>query len=105
MSVGSIEELEARVAALESQIVLIRQDAAAARVLAGGADREVSTFGAKLDVLKRMLEALRETQVEQGQRVDNLERRLDSLEREMRSGFAMLATGQAEILALLKRRD
>lgn len=105
MRVGSIEELEARVAALESQIVLIRQDAAAARVLAGGADREVSTFGAKLDAQKRLIEALRETQIEHGGRLDNLERRLDSLEREMRSGFAKLATGQAEILALLRRAD
>lgn len=35
LTVASIEELEARVAALEDQVVLIRQDAAAARVLAG----------------------------------------------------------------------
>lgn len=105
-----MEELEARVTALEGQVRLIRQDAAAARVLAGGADRDVSAFSARLDVHKAMLDALRGTQVEHGQKIDGLEgrfdgleHRFDGLEQEMRRGFSTLAVGQSEILTLLNR--
>jgi hypothetical protein len=61
---ASMEELEGRVTALEVQMRNVRQDAAAARVLAGGADRDVSALAAKVDANTRLLEALRETQVE-----------------------------------------
>lgn len=88
---------------------LVRADAAAARVLAGGADRDVSAFGAKLEAHTRALNALRETQLEQGvaigvlgQRVDGLTQRVDGLESEMRKGFAMTAAGMARITALLE---
>jgi chromosome segregation ATPase len=116
---GSLEELEGRVAALETQMRTVRQDAAAARVLAGGADRDVSALATRLDAQTRLLEALRETQVEQGQQLieqgqrlfDQGQRlfdqgdRIDSLEAEMRRGFSTLTVGQAEILALLRRKD
>lgn len=101
-TVASLEELEARLEALESQVQSIRQDAAAARVLAGGADRDVSAFGAKLDANKSLLEALRETQVEQDKKLDAHDKRFDGLEGEMRAGFSTLVTGQAQITALLK---
>jgi hypothetical protein len=107
-----MEEHEARVTALEGQIRSVRQDAAAARVLAGGADRDVSAFGAPFDAHQRLLEALRETQIEHGQRLagheerfDRLESELQRLETEMRGGFSTLAVGQAEILALLNRMN
>lgn len=80
----------------------IGQDAAAARVLAGAADRDVAAFGAKLDAHTKLLGALRETQVEHGQRLDGLDQRLDALERKVDHGFSTLAVGQAEISALLK---
>jgi len=113
---GPNDDLEARVSALESQMRLVRADAAAARVLAGGADRDVSAFATKLDAHTRALNALRETQLEQGvalsgltqrvdgltQRVDGLTQRVDGLEREMRQGFAMTATGMARITELLE---
>jgi len=76
------------VTALESEIRLVRADAAGARVLAGGADRDVSAFGAELDAHTRALSALRETQLEQ--------------ESEMRRGFAMTAAGMARITVLLE---
>lgn len=82
-----------------------RQDAAAARVLAGGADRDVSAFAARLDALQNLVSALRETQIEHGQRLRMLEQRLDRLEQKVDGGFAMLAVGQAEILALLRRDE
>jgi hypothetical protein len=102
---GSLEDLEGRVAALETQMRTVRQDAAAARVLAGGADRDVSALATRLDAQTRLLEALRETQVEQGRRLFDQGERIDNLEAEMRRGFSTLAVGQAEILTLLKRRE
>jgi chromosome segregation ATPase len=116
---ASMEELEGRVTALEAEMRSVRQDAAAARVLAGGADRDVSACGAKLDAQQRLLEALRETQIEHGrrlaghdkrftsleQRFDGLEQRFDSLESQMWQGFANLERGQNVILDLLRRRN
>lgn len=92
----SLEELEARVAALEGEVRRIREDAAAARILAGGADRDVSALSARIDMHRALLDALRETQIEQGQKID-------SLEQEMRKGFLTLTIGQSEILVLLHR--
>jgi len=114
-----MEELERRVAALETQMHGVRDDAAAARVLAGGADRDVSAFGARLDAHQRLLEALRETQVEQGERLarhderfdrlerrfDGLEGRFDGVENRMYLGFAGLERNQALILDLLRQRN
>ena len=107
-----MEELEARVSALETQMRSVRQDVAAARVLAGGADRDVSAFGAKLDAQQRLLEALRETQIEHSRRLvehdgrfDHLEQRFDGLESQMWQGFANLERGQNVILDLLRRRN
>jgi chromosome segregation ATPase len=94
--VATLEEIEARVAALEQQVQAVRQDAAAARVLAGGADRDVSALATRLDAQTKLLMALRETQIEQGDR-------LTGLENEVRQGFGSMATGQAEISALLHR--
>lgn len=94
----------------------VRQDAAAARVLAGGADRDVAAFAAKLDAHTKVLNALRETQLEHGERLSSLEgrfdsmegrfgsleRRVDSLEHKVDSGFAKLGEGMAHITALLE---
>lgn len=106
---GADDDLEARVTALESQMRLVRADAAAARVLAGGADRDVSAFAAKLDAHTRVLNALRETQLElretqleQGMAIGELSQRVEGLEREMRMGFAMTATGMTRITELLE---
>jgi chromosome segregation ATPase len=76
---GSMEELEGRVTALEVQMRNVRQDAAAARVLAGGADRDVSTLTAKVDANTRLMEALRETQVEDHAAIADLKRDISGL--------------------------
>jgi chromosome segregation ATPase len=78
---GSIEELEGRVTALEVQMRTVRQDAAAARVLAGGADRDVSALATKLDAQTRLMEALRETQVEDHGHIIELQKGVGRLER------------------------
>jgi chromosome segregation ATPase len=119
--VASLEELEARVTAIEDKLRRIGEDAAAARVLAGGADRDVTAFAATLDAHRELLEALRQTQVDHGARIDHHSRKLEEhgrllqdLEREvragfsemrneMRNGFAKLAINQSEIATLLRQ--
>jgi chromosome segregation ATPase len=61
---GSLEELEQRVAAMEAELAVVRQEVAAARALAAGADRDVAEYRAELRGHTRMLGALRETQLE-----------------------------------------
>ena len=107
-----ITRLEHEVAELREQVALTRSDAAAARVLAAGADRDVSEVRAELRAHTQGLNALRETQLEQGQEINELRhemregftsqgRGIDELERAMRGGFATMATGMAQITALL----
>jgi predicted nucleic acid-binding Zn-ribbon protein len=75
------EDLESRVSALEGQVEDLNtrvrrseQDAAAARVLAGGADRDVADLGGEMrefrDQNNRMLNAMREDIVEVRGRVE-----------------------------------
>ena len=55
---------------VEQQVSAAQTDASAARDLAAGADRDVSEVRAELRAHTRALNALRETQVEQGQAMD-----------------------------------
>jgi hypothetical protein len=88
------DDLETRVSALESQVrdlsVRVRgseQDAAAARVLAGGADRDVGVLRDELRDFRgqntRLLNAMRED--------------LTDLRTSMENGFAQVAHGFAEV--------
>jgi hypothetical protein len=86
--------VERDVAQLREQFTLTSSDASAARMLAAGADHDVSEVRAELRAHTQALNALRETQLEQG-------RKIDEQGREMREGFATLATGMAQITALL----
>ncbi|MGH3822683.1 MAG: hypothetical protein ACRDRA_07565 [Pseudonocardiaceae bacterium] len=113
------DDVEARVTSLEQEVTRLREqitltssdataaraDAAAARVLAAGADRDVSEVRTELRAHTQVLNALRETQLEQGRetREDFAShgRRIDELEQEMRTGFATMATGMAQITTLL----
>jgi chromosome segregation ATPase len=114
-----IDELGERVATLETQVREIRADAAAARVLAGAADRDVSEFKQILQGHTRTLNALRETQVAQGERLtglegkfdglegkfDRLEGRVERLEGKVDEGFSMMSVGMAQITALLRNLE
>ena len=93
--------LEHDVAELREQVALAKSDAAAARVLAAGADRDVSEVRAELRAHTQSLNALRETQLEQGRTLGRLHQETDGLRHEMRNGFATMATGMAQITALL----
>jgi hypothetical protein len=114
---ASEEETEARFSKLEHDVQLARTDASHALVLAKGADRDVATFGEKLAVHKKLIEAVREIQVTHGQQLEALDRKVvvldrkvevidqkvEALQTEMREGFARQAVGQAQITALLTR--
>ena len=83
-------DLERRVAALEQEVARIqgeldqaREDTAAARVLATGADRDVSDIRSQLRAQRGLLQALRDSQIEHGTRLDRLERRMDLIEARM----------------------
>ena len=117
--------LEREVARLREQTVLTsseataaRVDAAAARVLAAGADHDVSEVRAELRAHIQVLNALRETQLEQAREMREgfaeiregfVEIRAEMAEdvgavrAEMREGFAKQAIGMAEITALLTK--
>lgn len=118
------DDLESRVTSLEHEVVRLREqvaitssDAAAARVLASGADRDVSEVRAELRAHTQGLNALRETQLElretqleQGQELVGLRRDLSAqgqelvgLRQEAREGFATLSTSMAEITMLLSK--
>jgi hypothetical protein len=56
---------------------------------------------AELRAHTQVLNALRDTQLEQGRKIDEQGHKIDEQGREMREGFATLATGMAQITALL----
>lgn len=123
---ASPEDLEARVSRLEQEVARLQSrvtetsaDAAAARVLAGGADRDVAEMRTEIRegmrAHTRALNALRETHAEHTVQLRDLSRRLgavegdltslssrlDSLDAEMRAGFAEMRSGMAQIVTLL----
>lgn len=70
-------------------------------MLAARADRDVSEVRAELRAHTQGLNALRETQLEQGRAIAELSQDMGELRQEMRGGFATMATGMAQITALL----
>jgi chromosome segregation ATPase len=90
------DDLEARVRSLEQavgqlrdEVMLTRTDAAAARELAAGADRDVSEVRAELRAHTQALTALRENQLD--------------MQSEMRQGFTKVNAGMSLIVELLGR--
>ncbi len=109
------DDLETRVGILEREVARLREqacitssDSAAARVLAAGADRDVAEVRAELRAHTQAVNALRETQLEQGEAIISLRQELAeqrqaivSLDQKMSAGFATLHSGMAQIVALL----
>uniref|UniRef100_UPI003F49AE85 permease n=1 Tax=Actinokineospora sp. CA-119265 TaxID=3239890 RepID=UPI003F49AE85 len=100
-------DLEARVAALEEglhtlaeRVRVSEHDAAAARVLAGGADRDVTEFRPEIREFReqnsRVLNVLRED-------LTDLRAKVDTGFTEMRGKLDAAATGQRQIVGLLNR--
>ncbi|MDQ3886036.1 MAG: hypothetical protein M3308_03230 [Actinomycetota bacterium] len=103
-----VANLEREVARLQGQTTLAVSDAGAARLLAAGADHDVSAVRAELRAHTQALNALRETQLEQGRalasldhRVTSLDQRMTSLDQKVTEGFTTLNVGMAQITALL----
>lgn len=72
-----------------------RDDAFMAKTAGLAAFRIAEDARVMLRAQQRSLQALRETQVEQGQRLDRLENKVDE-------GFTMVSLGMSEIAALIK---
>jgi ABC-type transporter Mla subunit MlaD len=100
---ASLEDLEARVTALEEQVRQSREDATAARVLAGAADRDVSEFKQLLNALIRTTGALRETQVEDHRDIATLKTEVGSLRADVTSGFTKVNIGMDRMAQLLQQ--
>jgi outer membrane murein-binding lipoprotein Lpp len=112
---GRVRELEREVARLKDGVEISRADAAAARVLAGGADRDVSDVKTLLRAHTQTLNALRETQIEQGQKltgldtkvvqldakVDQLDTKVGQMDAKVDRALGLLSTGMAQIVAML----
>lgn len=98
-----VASLEHEVARLSEQVALTSSDAAAGRVLAAGADRDVSEVRAELRAHTQGLNALRMTQLELREAQLEQGRELAGLRREMHEGFGTLVTGMAEITTLLSK--
>jgi predicted nucleic acid-binding Zn-ribbon protein len=103
-----VRDLEHEVLRLKDGVEISRADASAARVLVGGADRDVSDMQTLLRAHTQTLNALRETQLEQQSEIRELRSEMHSeiraLHSEMQQGFGMLHTGMAQIVASLPNR-
>jgi hypothetical protein len=108
------DSLEARVAALETQVRELgervrasEQDAAAARVLAGAADRDVTEFRGELRDFRlatvTSFNALREDLTGLRNHVDNGFAAVDERFTEMRGKLDAASAGQQQIVDLLER--
>jgi chromosome segregation ATPase len=116
------DDLESRFTKLEHEVGRLREDVASARALAALADRDVAELRTEMRAHHQVLNALRETQLEQGQEIGGLRQEIGGLRQEigglrqeigglrqeigglrqeMHEGFAMQSTGMAQITALL----
>ncbi|MDT7741304.1 MAG: hypothetical protein QOE59_382 [Actinomycetota bacterium] len=118
-AMADAEELEARVSALESHVHDLAErvrrsehDAAAARVLAGGVDRDVSEIRTEIrdfrDQNNRVLNAMRSDLTDLSERLDVLTERTEGGFAQVRGALDATAAGQSHIVELLDqlvRRD
>ena len=97
--------LETHVRELADRVRHSEQDAAAARVLAGGADRDVAEIRGEIREFReqntRVLNAMREDLIDLQQRVETGFSRVDNSFTEMRGKLDGAAAGQQQIVTLL----
>jgi hypothetical protein len=102
--VSDNEDFESRLTAVEAGVAAARSDATVARTLASAAHAEVADVKTALNAHFRVLNALRETQLDHGRRLDRLEARFDGLEArfdgleaKVDEGFAMVDRNFSEV--------
>lgn len=100
-----VAALEARVSELDERVRRSEQDAAAARVLAGGADRDVTEMATEIRGFReqntRVLNAMREDLTDLRSRVDDGLTEMRDGFTEMRGKLDAAAAGQQQIVGLL----
>jgi chromosome segregation ATPase len=96
------DNIDRRFTRIERDVASLRDDVTTARMLATAADRDVSAVRTELRAHTQVLNALRQTQLEQGHKIDNLERKVHSLDQEVRAGFSVLNAGMAQMTTLLE---
>ena len=93
---SEIEELRRRLDAFEAEMDAMREQIVTTRAVVAINDRDVAEFKTELRAHKQVLQALRETQIEDRQRLERLEAKVDGLEAKVDRGFAtVLAAVQA----------
>lgn len=110
--VATPEDIESRLSAVERDVARLREqqglsasDATAARVLAAGADRDVSEVRAELRAHTSGLNALREVQVAQGRQLERLEGKVDQGFADVGAAITTVQTGMARVVTLLEGLD
>lgn len=103
---SELDELRHRVDALEGEVERLREENAATRTLASMADRDVAEMRTSLRAHTQTLNALRETQLEQGRAVQGIAEAVGGLiagQAALADAVAGLTAGQAEMLEQLRR--
>lgn len=96
-----MSSLEREVASLRELAEHASDNAAAARAMASGADRDVAEVRGELRAHTSTLNALRETQLEHSHKVDRHHAENRQAFAEHRQAFAQLAAGMEHITTLL----
>jgi predicted nucleic acid-binding Zn-ribbon protein len=107
-----MSSIEERVAALEDEVVALREQVTDTHTLAAHADRDVAKFRSELRAQARVILTLRKTQVEQGERIDanfaelkgdvaQLKDGMTALRTEMVARFDQVHGGLEQIVRLL----
>lgn len=90
---------------LDARVTKLEREMPEARKLASDASKEVGDVRTQLRAHTKLLQALRETQVEQGKEMRQgfaeVSQEFARLEGEMRQGFSVMAVGMAQITAQL----
>ncbi|WP_432158212.1 hypothetical protein [Streptomyces sp. bgisy153] len=97
-----LQELEgkvARIGELEAEVARLREDAASARALAGMADRDVAEMRTTMRGHTSVLNALRETQLEQGQALNGI----NATVRQVAEVVGGIAAGQMQLAEQMEK--
>ncbi|MGH3469732.1 MAG: hypothetical protein ACRDQF_18580 [Thermocrispum sp.] len=95
-----VSRLENEMADMRGEVATTRIDAAAARALAAGADHDVSEVRGELRAHTAALNALRETQLEQGRDLVVVKDRLGSVEGRLGSVEGRLGSVENQMLTV-----